>query len=271
MNLDKIKAKLANIEAKNNSKSKTIWKPSPGKQEVRIVPYKGDKDYPFLELYFHYDFGGRTIISPISFGNPDPIQKLSDQLRSTGDKEDWNLSRKIAPKLRIYVPILVRGKEEEGVKYWGFGNQIYEELLKYIDDPDYGDISDLKNGTDIVVEYTAAAGPGSFPKTAIRMRKNTSVVSTDKAVIKLLDEMPLTSEMWPEPTYAELEKLLQAFIENSDAEEEEEPAGEIDDEDDDSPVGVEDDIFPEAKGNGKKLAGKNVKADVDEAFDEMFK
>ena len=30
--------------------------------------YKFDKDMPFREFYFHYGFGNKTIISPVSFG-----------------------------------------------------------------------------------------------------------------------------------------------------------------------------------------------------------
>ena len=33
------------------------------------------------------------------------------------------------PKMRTYVPVLVRGKESEGVKFWGFGKLVYQELL----------------------------------------------------------------------------------------------------------------------------------------------
>ena len=48
------------------------------------------------------------------------------------------------PKLRTFVPILVRGQEGEGIKFWGFGKTVYQEILGYIADPDYGDITDPK-------------------------------------------------------------------------------------------------------------------------------
>jgi hypothetical protein len=53
------------------------------------------------------------------------------------------MGRKIEPKMRTYVPVIIRGKEAEGVKFWGFGKTIYAELLSIISDPDYGDITDL--------------------------------------------------------------------------------------------------------------------------------
>jgi hypothetical protein len=55
------------------------------------------------------------------------------------------------PKIRTYVPIIVRGKEEEGVKFWGFGARVHEQLLSALNEPEYGDITDLNNGRDIQV------------------------------------------------------------------------------------------------------------------------
>jgi hypothetical protein len=56
------------------------------------------------------------------------------------------------PKLRTFAPIVVRGQENEGVKFWGFGKTVYQEILAIVADPDYGDITDETNGRDIVIE-----------------------------------------------------------------------------------------------------------------------
>ena len=53
IDLDKIKAKLTNPSQSNNRKNYQ-WKPQPGKQQVRIVPYMHQPDNPFIELFFHY-------------------------------------------------------------------------------------------------------------------------------------------------------------------------------------------------------------------------
>ena len=56
------------------------------------------------------------------------------------------------PKLRTFVPVVVRGEEGEGVRFWGFGKTVYQEILGYID-PDYGDITDPTSGRDLTIEY----------------------------------------------------------------------------------------------------------------------
>ena len=56
------------------------------------------------------------------------------------------------PKLRTFVPVIVRGEEGEGVRFWGFGKTVYQEILGYIADPDYGDITDPTSGRDLTIE-----------------------------------------------------------------------------------------------------------------------
>jgi hypothetical protein len=82
------------------------------------------------------------------------------------------------PKLRTFVPVLVRGEEGEGVKFWGFGKTVYQEILGYIADPDYGDITDPSSGRDITIEYTSAEDAGtSYPVTTIRVKPNVTPLS----------------------------------------------------------------------------------------------
>jgi len=138
---------------------------------VRIVPYKFNKDNPFIELYFHYDLGGKNYLSPMSFGRPDPIEEFAQKLKATGSKEDYRLGRKVEAKMRTYAPVVVRGEENQGVKFWGFGKTVYQELLSIIADPDYGDITDPVSGRDVVVEFKTAEETGkSFPSTNIRVK-----------------------------------------------------------------------------------------------------
>jgi len=211
VNLDLIKNKLNQLQKQSN-KSNNLWKPSAGKQSIRIVPYKYDRENPFIELLFHYNLGNKNYLSPASFGNPDPICELADKLKNTGDQDDWKMGRKIEPKMRTYVPILVRGKEAEGVKFWGFGKTVYTELLSFIADPDYGDITDPQAGRDITVEFIPAAGANEYPKTQIRIKPNQSPVTQDPDVLAMIKEQPEITEVFAVSTYEELEAALQTWM-----------------------------------------------------------
>jgi hypothetical protein len=251
LDLDAIKAKLNQLNTTSDRKN-NYFRPEPGKQRVRIVPYVHRKENPFLEMYFHYDIAKRTMLSPITFGNADPVVEFAEKLKKTGDKDDWLMGRKIEPKMRTYVPVIVRGKESEGVKFWGFGKTIYSELLSIIADPDYGDITDLMNGRDVDVEFTPSEGPGQYPKTAIRVKPNTSAATEDKSIAKSIMDQPKITDLFPEPTYEELETALKEWMNPENA-------------DSDTASNSK-----EKKAETKSQETVTKKTDVAEAFNDLF-
>ena len=206
----------------NTKKSDSIWKPANGKSQIRIVPYKFNKDIPFIELYFHYNINNKTYLSPMSFGRPDPIVEFAEKLKRTGDTDDWKAGKKMEPKLRTFVPVIVRGKENEGVKFWGFGKTVYQDILGYIADPDYGDITDPITGRDIVLDVTSAEeSNAAYPTTAIRIKPATSKLSDDPAVVKnLLENQKNITELYQELSYAELKTVLENWLNPGAASEE---------------------------------------------------
>jgi len=218
MDINVIKSRLSQLQQSNNRTS-ALWKPSPGKTQARIVPYKFNKDNPFIELYFHYDMGEKNYLSPISFGRPDPIEEFATKLKTSGNKEDYKLGKKIEAKMRTYAPIIVRGEENEGVKFWGFGKMVYQELLSVIADPDYGDITDPVNGRDIVIEFKTSEETGrAFPSTSIRVKPNQTPVTENPDVMKTVkDTQREITEIYQEHSYDVLKEALETWLsEDSD-------------------------------------------------------
>lgn len=248
MDLDLIKARLSQLQ-QSNTRTSNLWKPSPGKTQVRIVPYKFNKDNPFIELYFHYDMGEKNYLSPISFGRPDPIEEFATKLKTSGNKEDYKLGRKIEAKMRTYAPVIVRGEEQEGVKFWGFGKMVYQELLSVMADPDYGDITDPVNGRDIVVEFKTSEETGrAFPMTNIRVKPNQTPLTENTEVMKVVKETQKNiTDIYSEMEYDDLQKALEAWLHTeSDVEDK--------------------DIVDPAKATNSQAATE----DVSSAFDDLF-
>ena len=213
MDLNAIKKRLNQLQ-KSNTRTSNLWKPQPGPQVVRIVPYKYNSDNPFIELYFHYDLGGKNFLSPISFGRPDPIEEFAQKLKSTGSKDDYRLGRKVEAKMRTFAPIVVRGEEKEGVRFWGFGKTVYQELLSIIADPDYGDITDPTSGRDIAVEFKTAEETGkSFPSTTIRVKPNQTPITEDASVLEAIKgSQKNITEIYQERSYDELTEALNDYL-----------------------------------------------------------
>lgn len=171
LNIAALKAKL-NQFTKQGDRSEALWKPTEGKTVIRIVPWKENRENPFIELFFHY-LGNKTYLSPTSNGNRDPIAEFADEVAAGGSKDDWAQSRAFRPKLRTYIPIVVRGEEDKGVRFYSFGKTVYQELLSIISDPDYGDITDIQSGRDVVVEYIPQEkSDTNFAKTMVRPKPN---------------------------------------------------------------------------------------------------
>ena len=197
MDLSLIKQKLSASQNKGQKRekvdySKIFFKPKPGKYQVRILPSKFDKSNPFREVYFHYGFSKGPILALSNWNEKDPIVEFAKNLRKSADKEDWQLAKKIEPKLRYFVPVLVRGEEAQGARLWEFGKLIYEQLLGIAADEDYGDFTDITDGRDFTIEAVedVVAGRKGI-KCNIRVKPKTSPISEDAAVVtKALEEQP---------------------------------------------------------------------------------
>ena len=277
LDISKLKSRLNSL-SNTNQKSNLIWKPKPGKQVVRIVPYKYSPENPFIELKFHYNLNGKSYLSPDSFGRPDPIVEFSNRLKKTGDKEEWKMGKKMEPKMRTFAPVIVRGEEGEGVKFWGFGKQVYQELLSIISDPDFGDITDLTSGRDIVVEFKTGDESGkSFPETNIRVKPNTSVAvdPTNSGLLDALKSQVNIMDLFPELSYEELKDVMDKWLNPDETTADPAVTATATDSDDEAPfpTAAKTATAPKAAVTASPTAVK-AKAgssdDVNKAFDDLF-
>ena len=230
VNLDLIRKKLDTISGKNKT-SNHFWKPDNGTQTVRIIPYKYNLENPFIELRFYYyqqrNAPTKTFLSPNVVGEPDPVLEFCEKLRSTGSKENWVLSKRYEPKLRTYVPVIVRGEEDKGVRFWGFGKTVYEMLLKKMANPDFGDITDLEEGNDVIVEFTKTPPSGkTFPETTIevRVKKTPAVDPTKDKLVQMLTNQVDIMTLFTVPKYDDLKREFEASINPEEEDPNVEPA-----------------------------------------------
>jgi len=206
MDINSIRKRLNQLQTTNNRTS-NLWKPQPGKQVIRVLPYKHNKDNPFIELFFHFGLNNKTYLSPISFGRPDPIEEFAQKLKTSGNREEYQMARKLEAKMRTFAPVIVRGET------------VYQELLSVIADPDYGDITDAVSGRDVSVEFITAEESGaSFPKTSIRVKPNQNPIVEDKAQLEnLLENQKDITELYQELSYEELTDVLNTWLNPDDA------------------------------------------------------
>ncbi len=162
INLDKMRNKLTSVQSRGQGRTSQFWRPADGDQNIRIVP-TADGD-PFKEFWFHYNVGKNAgFLSPKkNFGEDDPLDAFVRQLFNEGTEDSIKMAKNLMARQRFFSPIIVRGEEEKGVRLWGYGKQVYTQLLELVLNPEYGDITDPEAGTDLVLNYGKPAGM-SFP------------------------------------------------------------------------------------------------------------
>jgi hypothetical protein len=224
MDLNELKKRLTAMQSKPAPKTErknVFWKPSVGKQVVRIVPSTYDKSNPFSELHFYYGIGNKVMMSPTNYGEKDPIAEFAKQLRQTSDKDNWRLAKKLDAKLRIFTPVIVRGEEAEGVKLWQFGKELYMEFLNLADNEDVGDFTDPLNGRDITVTTVGPEVTGTaYNKSTIMPKIKESALSKDASEVESwLTNQPNPLETFKRYSFDEMKQALQEWLTPEEAEE----------------------------------------------------
>ncbi len=227
MDLNAIKQKLDGLQQKTTTGPKKdysliFWRPTIGKQQVRIVPSKFNESNPFTELKFYYGITNKVMLSPLNFGEKDPIALFASKLREEYTKENYVLAKKLDAKNRIFVPVVVRGEEDKGVRLWQFGKLVYEELLALALDDEIGDYTDIVGGRDLTIETVGPESTGTpYNKSSVRVRLKSTPLSEDaKQVETWTSEQPDPTAEFKRFTFDEMKIALEKWLSPEEGEEE---------------------------------------------------
>ena len=218
LDLNKMKEKRAALN--NRGGKRVFWRPTDGEQTIRIVP-TADGD-PFKDFWFHYNVGDNAgFLSPKrNFGEDDPLDSFVRKLFNDGNDESIKMAKNLMARQRFFSPVIVRGEEDQGVRIWGYGKMVYEQLLNLVLNPEYGDITDTSNGTDLVLHYGKPQG-ASFPQTKLTPRRSPSPLceAGPDGAAELLDSIPDFNTLFERKTPEEVGTLLDAYLlDDADAE-----------------------------------------------------
>jgi hypothetical protein len=221
LDLKKLKERLTTVQTGGVKKKTKFWRPQNGDQTVRIVPTK-DGD-PFKSLALHYNVGKNFgfLCPKRNFDESCPVCDFASKLWQEGTDDSKEMAKKLFPRERFYAPVLPRGAEENEVLMWSFGKTVYETLIKYCLNPEYGDITDVETGVDLDLNYETPPG-ASFPKTTLQpKRKSTKLCEdiTKEECKELLDSVPDLMSLFDRKSSKECEQMLNEWLsEESSAE-----------------------------------------------------
>tara|TARA_B110000858_G_C17767905_1_gene457985 strand:+ start:844 stop:1680 length:837 start_codon:yes stop_codon:yes gene_type:complete len=226
MDLNVIKKRLESLNKQTTNSGggnkNLFWKPSVGKQLIRVVPSKYNKANPFTEMMFYYGIGSKRVMaSPANWGEKDPIQEFAKQLRNSNDKENWRLAKKLDAKVRTFAPVIIRGEESEGVKLWQFGKEVYQDFLNMAADEEIGDFTDIAEGRDIKLTTVGPEVTGTpYNKTTIGPSlKTTGLAEGEEMINALLENQADPMKVFKPLSYDEMKEALQEWLAPEDSEE----------------------------------------------------
>lgn len=225
IDFDKMRKKRDNIVNKNyGDRDDRMVKLEPGSEyHIRILP--ADDGDPFKEVFMHYGFGIPFVCEKKNAGGKCPLCEMAIKIYKdkSSSEEEKKVAKKLNAQKRCYTQVLVRGKDGVADKpqVWGFSSKLEGELLDIINNPDYGDITDAKDGNDLVVKTSARNEQTKmFTISAIPRPKPSMAAPTDAAIKKIIEECPKQSDVLLHITYDEAKKRLAEFLNPNGADEE---------------------------------------------------
>ena len=269
INLDKINAAIDKLDPTKNTKGggnqDDIIKLEEGEHTIRIAPYKHDLEMPFQEMWFHFGIAGRTFLCPTKMkGESDPIcdfaTKCWDQFKQTNDESFKEMFKNMAAKNRAYIPIVKRGEEEKGIRWWSISPRTtYKDILDLVKSAyrQGVDITDENEGLDLVVNMEHGFNNWLVPGNIITALKP-SPLAPKEDIPGIIDSVKPIDELFQFSPIEEMKLALEKHI-NPNAD------------DSDSSAGTSFDFGTNAKNNKSVKAEEDVVNEkIGSAFDKLL-
>lgn len=217
---------IGQTQSSSNRQEKALWRPKLGQPEiVRIVP-ASDGDIPIKELKFYFNTGvtekvgdrqyNMSILSPVSYDESDPIEMFTSMLVDGDNSEYANLDTEIKNKLlyqlrsttKYYLPVVVRGQESQGIKYWGVTEKFLGLLLDNLE-KDGHLIYDPVNGRNLKVWLEDM---GNYKATKFELGQVSPLAATESLSAELISNQPSLLDQFTKKTFNDLKNVINEVL-----------------------------------------------------------
>ena len=205
----------ANAAQSNSDFLKKFYQIPEGTNAVRVLPWRDEEKEFYAETKIHRvpqgESGVRNVHCRKIHGEACPLCDLYYGLWKTGRKEDEDLARQIKPRARYYMNILDRMSGD--VKILSIGVIIFKKIIGAMLDPDFGDITDPKNGHDFKIVKEME---GQWPKyDQSQPRPKSSALGTKAEVASILDSLHEVHELVKLEDYDTVKQSAESLVGNS--------------------------------------------------------
>ena len=195
-----------------------FWKPiKNGRYVVRFLPPKDSEGLFFKETAQH-KLGESYYFCPKSEGDTCPICEYYKSLYDKGTDDAIALAKEIKPRKQYLYNVIIKEELDNPVAdptktfVYMSGKILYETLMDYFFDDDYGDLTDVEHGYDfMIVKEQGDLGFPTYKKS--KPKKNPTPLAADEASIeKILQNMRDLKGELEYKSYEELKNILKKFI-----------------------------------------------------------
>jgi hypothetical protein len=170
------------------------WVPEFGENLVRVLPPRDGKlFYKKVGVHFKLVGSGMEFCPRLTENLVCPICEVVDQLRRIKTPVAAQLVNRLAVVERFLMNIIpLKEGEERMIRQYLAPKTVRLALLKTILDPDYGDLTDLVKGRNVVIEKVQ--GSGGFVNYTVRVKPREVPVKEILGRELLIEEIPDLSE-----------------------------------------------------------------------------
>jgi hypothetical protein len=158
------------LEAIAQQATDEYWVPEFGENLIRILPPRDGKlFYKKVGVHFKLVGSGMEFCPKLTEGLACPVCEVVDQLKKMRTPVAMQLVNRLAVVERFLMNIIpLKEGEERVIKQYLAPKTVRLALLKTVLDPDYGDITDLVKGRNVVIEKIQ--GSGGFVNYTVRVK-----------------------------------------------------------------------------------------------------
>jgi hypothetical protein len=147
-------------EAMTQQATEEYWVPDFGENIVRVLPPRdGRMFYKKVGVHYRLVGSGMEYCPKLTEGLSCPVCEVVEQLRKMKTPVAVQIVNRLAVVERYLMNVIpLKEGEEKLVRQYLAPKTVRLALLKIVLDPDYGDITDLVKGRNVVIEKIQASG-----------------------------------------------------------------------------------------------------------------
>jgi len=183
--LEALRLRLAQIDL---GSGQGFFNPKQGKNPIRIMPQVKGMQYFFQPVGVH-NFppdGKKRVYCPTftSQGIEElecPVCEIVKQLYQSGDGAARQLAGQLRVSRKFWMNIIDRSDESRGPLIYTPGVKVFQPIQALVLDPEYGEVYDLEDGIDLVVERK---GEGLNTEYQVYPKRNATPLGEDPDLVE---------------------------------------------------------------------------------------